>query len=98
MGKRKVSILEPAAEAVADIAFFIAGKGLPVTAKKFVDGAFIFFEKLADERVVYKPCNYNNAWKNLGYRCITYKKYVIAYLSQPDEIVICDFAVAKILK
>jgi hypothetical protein len=35
MGKRKVSILAPAAEAVADIAFFIESKGLPQTAKKF---------------------------------------------------------------
>ena len=98
MGKRKVSILEPAAEAVADIALFIAGKGLPATAKEFVDEAFLFFEKLSDERIVHKPCGYNNVWKYLGYRCITYKKYVIAYLSQPDEIIICDFTVAKILK
>jgi hypothetical protein len=34
MGKRKVSILEPAATAVAEIAFFIEGEGLPKTAKK----------------------------------------------------------------
>jgi len=37
LGKRKVSILEPAATAVAEIAFFIESKGLPKTAKKFVD-------------------------------------------------------------
>lgn len=94
MGKRKISILEPAAEAVADI----AGKGLPAIAKKFVDEVFLFFGKISDERIVHKPCNYNNVWKYLGYRFITYKKYVIAYLSQPDEIIICDFTVAKILK
>ena len=40
MGKRKISILEPAAEAVADI----AGKGLPATAKKFVDEVFLFLK------------------------------------------------------
>lgn len=34
MGKRKVSILEPAAYTVADIALFIEGKGMPETAKK----------------------------------------------------------------
>ena len=44
MGKRKVSILEPAAEAIADIALFIEGKGLPQTAKKFIDEAFEFFD------------------------------------------------------
>ena len=37
MGKRKVTILESAATAVAEIALFIVGKGLPQTAKKFVD-------------------------------------------------------------
>ena len=42
MGKRKVSILEPAATAVAEIAWFIENKGLPQTAKKFVDEAFNF--------------------------------------------------------
>ena len=33
MGKRKVTILEPAATAVAEIAFFIESKGLTQTAK-----------------------------------------------------------------
>jgi hypothetical protein len=50
MGKRKVSILEPAATAVAEVAWFIESKGMPQTAKKFVDDAFLFFEKLSDER------------------------------------------------
>ena len=49
MGNRKVSILEPAAEAVADVALFIESRGLPKTAKKFVDEVFRFFEKLSDE-------------------------------------------------
>ena len=71
MGKRKVSILEPASEAVADIALFIESKGLPQTAKKFVDEVFSFFEDLSDERLLPKPCNYNNVWKYLDYRCVT---------------------------
>lgn len=98
MGKRKVSILEPAADAVADIALFIEGKGMPETAKKFVDEAFDFFEKLSDERIEHKPCNYNNLWKYLDYRCVIYKKYVVAYLSQQSEIIICDFVASKLLK
>lgn len=98
MGKRKVSILEPAATAVAEIAWFIESKGLPQTAKKFVDEAFAFFEKLSDERFEYKPCSYNK-WKNLNYRCVTYKKkFVIAYLSQEKENIICDFVSSKLLK
>ena len=96
MGKRKISVLEPAATAVAEIAWFIESKGLPQTAKKFVNEIFDFFEKLSDERLEHKPCSYNN-WKILNYRCITYKKkYVIAYLSQEKEIIICDFVSAKL--
>lgn len=97
MVKRKISILEPAATAVAEIAWFIESKGMPQTAKKFVDDAFLFFDKLSDERIVHKPCNYNR-WKTLGYRCVPFKKkYVVAYLNQENEIVICDFVSAKLL-
>ena len=97
MGKRKVSILEPAATAVAEIAWFIEGKGMPKTAKKFVDDAFVFFDKLSDERFIHKPCNYSR-WKTLDYRCVPYKKkYVVAYLNQEKEIVICDFVSTKLL-
>jgi len=70
MGKRKVSILEPAATAVAEIAWFIERKGLPSTARKFADDAFLFFDKLSDERIEHKPCSYNQ-WKNRGYRCVS---------------------------
>jgi hypothetical protein len=58
MGKRKVSILEPAVTAVAEIAWFIENKGLPQTAKKFVDEAFLFLDKLSDQRTEHKPCHY----------------------------------------
>ena len=46
MGKRQVSILQTAATAVAEIAFFIENKGLPVSAKKFTDEAFQFLTLL----------------------------------------------------
>jgi hypothetical protein len=98
MGKRKISILETAATAVAEIAWFIESKGLPHTARKFLDETFNYFEKLSDERIEHKPCTYPT-WKSLGYRCVPYrKKYVIAYLSLQKEIVICDFVSAKLLK
>ena len=97
MGKRKVSILEPAATAVAEVAWFIEGVGMPQTAKKFVDDAFLFFDKLSDDQFIHKPCNYSR-WKTLGYRCVPYKKkYVVAYLSHEKEIIICDFVSAKLL-
>jgi hypothetical protein len=97
MGKRKVSILEPAATAVAETAYFIESKGLPATAKKFIDNLFLFFEALSDERIEHRPCSYPN-WNKLNYRCVTYrKKYVIAYCCLQDEIVICEFTAAKLL-
>lgn len=97
MGKRKVSILEPAATSVAEIAFFIESKGLPATAKKFVNDAFLFFEKLSDDRIEHRQCVYE-PWRKLKYNCVAFrKKYVIAFLSLPKEIIICDFVSAKIL-
>ncbi|MDQ6609139.1 MAG: hypothetical protein M3Y85_04900 [Bacteroidota bacterium] len=97
MGKRKIKILETAASAVAEVSFFIEGKGLPKTAKKFVDDAFEFFDTLADERLEHHRCTYQK-WKDLNYRCVTYKKYVIAYLSLQKEIVICNFVASKLLR
>jgi len=98
MGKRKIKILETAATAVAEVSWFIESKGLPKTAKKFVDEVFDFFESLADDIVEHRLCTYEK-WKELNYRCITYKgKYVIAYLSLQKEIVICDFVSSKLLK
>ena len=97
MGKRKVTILEPAIEGVAHVAWYIEGEGLPQTAKKFVDEAFAFFEKLSDERAVHRPCKYPD-WQLLNYRCANFrKKYVVAYLDNSDEIVVCDFALQKLL-
>ena len=97
MGKRKVTILDTTVKAVAEVAFFIEGEGLPQTAKKFVDDAFVFFYKLADERIVHRPCKYL-PWKKLTYRCVTFrKKYAVAYLQQSPEIVACEFALAKLL-
>lgn len=97
MGQRKVTILDPAIEEVARIALFIEGKGMPATAKKFVDEAFSFFEKLSDERVTHQPCKYV-PWNLLNYRCANFrKKYTVAYLANEDEIIICDFAVQKLL-
>jgi len=55
MGKRKVNILEPAATSVAEIAWFIENKGLPQTAKKFVNEVFLFFEKLSNEKIEHRP-------------------------------------------
>jgi hypothetical protein len=41
MGKRKVSILEPAADTMINITLFIEGKGMPECGKKFIDEVFL---------------------------------------------------------
>lgn len=98
MVKRKVSILEPAAIAVAEVAFFFESKGMPATAKKFTNEVFQFFDTLSTYPLDYMKCKYKR-WSRLGYICVNYKKkYVIAYLSLEKEIIICDFVSAKLLK
>ncbi len=97
MGKRKVTILEPAVEAVAEIALYIEGRGLPETAKRFVDEAFAFFEELSNDIKVHHPCKYT-PWKQLGFRCANFKKkYVAAYLALSNEVIVSEFALQKLL-
>ncbi len=55
MVERKVTIHDSVVEYVAKIAFYIEGKGLNETAKKFVDEAFTFFEGLGDKRILIVP-------------------------------------------
>jgi len=98
MGKRKVTILEPVVEEVARIALYIEGESLPKTAKRFVDDAFAFFESLSDERIIHRPCKHP-AWKGMGLRCVNFrKKYIVSYVDNLDEIIVCEFALQKLLK
>ena len=97
MGERKqVTILENVVETIAEIAFFIESKGMPDTAKKYVDDIFAFLERLSVPNVKHL-CEYKE-WESLEYSCINYKrKYVVAYLDLSEEIIICDFVPAKLL-
>lgn len=98
MAYRQVTILDKAAEEVAYIAYFIESKGLIQTSKKFIDDSFSFFEKLGDSRIRHKPCKYT-IWETLEYRCANFKKkYVVAYIDNEEEIIVCDFALQKLLK
>ncbi len=98
MGKRKITILDRTVEEIASIAYYIESKGMPKTAKLFVADVFEFIETLNDERIIHKPCKYF-LWQIHDYRCVNYKKkFVIAYLDNEEEIIICDFAAQKILK
>jgi hypothetical protein len=95
VGKRRVTILEPVIEEVAKIAFFIESEGLPTTAKKFVDEAFLFFGTLSNDTIIHRPCK-NLIWQTMNYRCANFrKKYIVAYINNSKEIVVCDFALQK---
>jgi hypothetical protein len=97
VAQRKVSILDKAAEEVGYVAYFIESRGLPKTAKKFVDETFAFFQKLGNNNLKHKPCTFT-LWRLEGYRCANFKrKYVVAYLDLEDEVIICDFALQKLL-
>src|SRR5882757_9690606 len=97
MGERKITILDEAVQSVAEIAFYIESEGLPETAKRFVDEAFLFFETLTDEKVVHRPCRYL-PWYRLQFRCANFrKKYIVGYLNNTDEIIICTFELQKLL-
>ncbi|MBS1661113.1 MAG: type II toxin-antitoxin system RelE/ParE family toxin [Bacteroidetes bacterium] len=99
MGKRKVTILDPAVDEVARIALFVEGEGAPQAAKKFVDDAFAFFESLSDERMIHRPCKTPAVWKALNLRCVNFrKKYVVSYLDNKSEIVVCEFVLQKLIK
>ena len=69
MAQRKISILDKAVEEVANVAYYIEEKGLPATAKKFVDSAFLFFGSLGKSPATHKPCSFT-PWKELNYRCV----------------------------
>lgn len=95
MGQRKVTILEPAVEEIARIALFIESEGLPKTAKKFVDEAFAFFASLSDDRFIHRPCKHPT-WKALNLRCVNFrKKYIVSYLDNKNEIIVCEFTLQK---
>src|SRR5437870_4483343 len=98
MGKRKITILEPAVEELTRVAYYIESEGLADTAKRFVNDAFIFFESLSNELFVHRPCKHP-AWQRLNFRCANFrKKYIVAYLDNSKEIIICEFALQKLLK
>ena len=95
MGFRKIEVLQPAAESIAAIAFFVESKGMVATANKFTDAVYDFILKLADDRKSFAPCR-EPVKVMLGYKCVNYKrKYIIVFYESDAEIIICEFMAAK---
>jgi hypothetical protein len=97
MGVRKVTIRQSVAESVADIAWFIASKGLIETADKFSDLVYDFMERLGDSEKTYRTCREPNR-SLFGYKCISYrKKYTVVFIESADELLICEFIPSKLI-
>ena len=95
MAQRKIIILDKAVEEIAAVAYFIESKGIPDTAKKFVDAVFSSIEKINNPKVKHRPC-VHEVWRIQGLSCIPFRKsFMIAYLDDEKEIIICDFAIQK---
>ena len=97
MAQRKVSVLARVRDKIAYIAYFIESKGMPDTAKEFVDDCMQFFENLNNPKIKHRPCS-NLVWNKKGYRCATFrKKFIVAFIDREDEIIICDFVPQKLV-
>jgi len=60
--------------------------------------SFRLFASLSDERFIHRPCKHQ-AWKALNLRCVNFrKKYIVSYLDNKSEIIVCEFALQKNLK
>lgn len=98
MGQRKVTILPEVSDELASIIYFIESKGLSSTARKFFIEALDFFEALGNDFIERRDCPHKR-WEGLNYKCVSYKKkYVVAFLSKKDEVIICDFVPYKLVK
>lgn len=82
MGGREVIIKESVAESIAAVAWYIESKGMVATAEKFADGIYDYFISMADKRKSYPVCK-EPGRRVVGYKCISYKKSIQSYLSNP---------------
>lgn len=97
MGKRRIIVKKSAAESIAQVAWFIESKGLVVTAEKYVDLIYDFIDKLADTKKSFPYCR-DQARKQFGYKCITFKrKYSVVFIESETEIIVCEFIPSKLI-
>lgn len=97
MVRRKIVIKKSVAQSIASIAWFIESKGMIVTAEKFSDAVYDFFEKLTNSSIVHGLCR-EPSRAALGFKCVPYKKkYTIVFIESDEEIIICEFLSSKMV-
>lgn len=98
MGKRKIIVTENAIQNIAEISWFIEGKGLLITAEKYIQNLFRQIEKLSNDTITHSLCR-DKSRKLLGQKCINYrKKYTIVFLETDFEIIVLEIVPSKMLK
>lgn len=97
MGKRKIVIKQSVADSIAQIAWFIESKGMLVTAEKFSDSVYNYFEAMSDDRRTFTICH-DPIRAALGHKCVSFKKkYTIVFIESDSELTICEFISSKLI-
>ena len=97
MGRRKLTVKQSAADNIAAIGWFIESKGMLTTADKFVDEAYDFFIRLANNMKSYTTCR-EPGRAAIGYKCVNYKnKYTVVFIETAKELTICEFISSKLI-
>ncbi len=97
MGLRKVIVKQTVADSIAEIAWFINGKGMVKTAEKFSDDAYDFILEISNSLKSYPLCK-EPIRATLGYKCIPFKKkYTVVFIETKTEIIICEFISSKLI-
>jgi hypothetical protein len=69
-----------------------------VTAEKFSDSVYDFFERIADDRMSFSICRDPDR-AAIGYKCIPFKKrYTVVFIETETEITVCEFIASKLIK
>ena len=97
MGKRKIIVRQSAAKAIAQIAFYIESKGLPITAERYADSFYDFIETLSNDKKSFRLCS-DSKRASLGFKCIQFKnKYTIVFLETEKTITVCEIISSKLI-
>lgn len=98
MGKRKIIVTENAINNIAEISWFIEGKGMLATSEKYIQNIFKQIEKLSNDTLNHSFCR-DKTRNQLGQKCINLKKkYTIVFLETDFEIIILEIIPSKMIK
>jgi plasmid stabilization system protein ParE len=97
MGRKTIKITYKRRAAISIYKFwdYIAGKGYPITAHKFIGELYEFGNSLVEFPEKYTVCR-KEAWVKRNLRCVVYKKnYIFIYKIFIDELVIYNVVHAR---